>query len=60
MILYLEERSHAEIAEILGITETNTATRISRVKDKLKQRFSQLKSKSHGRHHIDQSLEAAG
>ncbi len=43
MILYLEERSHAEIAEILGITETNTATRISRVKDKLKQRFSQLK-----------------
>ena len=42
MILYLEERTYAEIAEILGITETNVATKISRVKDKLKQRFSTL------------------
>lgn len=40
MILYLESKSYAEIAEILGITETNTATRISRIKDKLKQKFS--------------------
>ncbi len=42
MILYLEEKSYEEIAEILGITETNVATRISRAKDKLKQRFSTL------------------
>jgi RNA polymerase sigma factor (sigma-70 family) len=42
MILYLEEKSYSEIAEILGITETNVATRISRVKDKLKQKFSKL------------------
>ena len=42
MILYLEEKSYAEIAEILGITETNVATRISRAKDKLKQKFSTL------------------
>ena len=42
MILYLEEKSYAEMSEILGITETNVATRISRVKDKLKQRFSTL------------------
>ncbi len=42
MILYLEEKSYSEIAEILGITETNVATRISRVKDKLKQKFSTL------------------
>ncbi len=42
MILYLEEKSYGEIAEILGITETNVATRISRAKDKLKQRFSTL------------------
>ncbi len=40
MILYLESKSYAEIADILGITETNTATRISRIKDKLKQKFS--------------------
>lgn len=43
MILYLEEKSYHEIAEILGITETNVATRISRVKEKLKQRFSTIK-----------------
>lgn len=42
MILYLEEKTYNEIAEILGITETNVATRISRIKDKLKQRFSIL------------------
>lgn len=42
MILYLEEKSYSEISEILGITETNTATRISRIKDKLKQKFSTI------------------
>jgi len=40
MILYLEEKNHKEIAEILGITETNVATKLGRIKDKLKQRFS--------------------
>jgi RNA polymerase sigma factor (sigma-70 family) len=40
MILYLEEKSYKEIAEILGITETNVATKLSRIKDKLKQYFS--------------------
>ena len=40
MILYLEEKKYLEIAEILGITETNVATRISRIKDKLKLQFS--------------------
>jgi RNA polymerase sigma factor (sigma-70 family) len=39
MLLYLEEKSYNEIAEILGITETNVATKISRVKEKLKQKF---------------------
>jgi RNA polymerase sigma factor (sigma-70 family) len=43
MILYLEEKSYSEIADILGITETNVATRISRIKEKLKQKFSGLK-----------------
>lgn len=40
MILYLEEKSYKEIAEILGITETNVATKISRVKTQLKQKLS--------------------
>ncbi|MEP6676099.1 MAG: sigma-70 family RNA polymerase sigma factor [Ferruginibacter sp.] len=39
MLLYLEEKSYLEIAEILGITETNIATKISRIKEKLKTRF---------------------
>ena len=42
MILYLEEKTYRETSEILGITETNVATRISRIKDKLKQKFSTI------------------
>jgi RNA polymerase sigma factor (sigma-70 family) len=37
MILYLDEKSYVEIAEILGISETNVATKISRIKERLKQ-----------------------
>jgi RNA polymerase sigma factor (sigma-70 family) len=40
MLLYLEEKSHKEIAEIIGISETNVATKIGRIKSKLKQKFS--------------------
>jgi RNA polymerase sigma factor (sigma-70 family) len=42
MLLYLEGRSYLEIAMILGITETNVATKISRIKEKLKQSFSKI------------------
>lgn len=48
MILYLEEKSYKEIAEILAITATNVATRISRIKDKLKQKFATLNQSSYG------------
>jgi RNA polymerase sigma factor (sigma-70 family) len=44
MILYLEEKSYAEIAEILGITETNVATKINRIKERLKQELEKIKS----------------
>lgn len=44
MILYLEDKSHIEIADILGISVSNVGTKIGRIKDKLKTRFSQLKS----------------
>ncbi|MCD9015456.1 RNA polymerase sigma factor [Parachryseolinea silvisoli] len=40
IILYLEANSHKEIAEILGITETNVSTRLNRIKTKLKSLFS--------------------
>jgi RNA polymerase sigma-70 factor (ECF subfamily) len=39
MLLYLDENSYREIADVLGITETNVATRIGRLKDKLRQEF---------------------
>ena len=39
-LLYLEEKSHKEIAEIIGISETNVATKIGRIKTLLKQKFS--------------------
>ncbi len=44
MILYLEDKSHAEIAEILGMSISNVGTKIVRIREKLKTRFSQLKS----------------
>lgn len=34
--LYLQKRSYTEIAEITGLTATNVATKISRIKKKLK------------------------
>ncbi|MGB0871028.1 MAG: RNA polymerase sigma factor [Flavobacteriales bacterium] len=42
MLLYLEEKSYAEIADILGITKTNVATKISRIKLKLKKEFQKI------------------
>ena len=44
MLLYLEEKTYKEIAEIVGISETNAATKISRIKDILKQKFSDEKN----------------
>jgi RNA polymerase sigma factor (sigma-70 family) len=40
MLLYLEEKNQKEIAEILGLTESNVSTKVGRIKEKLKQRFS--------------------
>jgi RNA polymerase sigma-70 factor (ECF subfamily) len=39
MILYLEEKPQKEIAEIMGITSSNVATKIGRIKEQLKQKF---------------------
>ena len=37
LMLYLESKSHEEIAEIIGISKSNVGTKLSRIKDKLKQ-----------------------
>ncbi|TBR39993.1 MULTISPECIES: RNA polymerase sigma factor [Dyella] len=36
ILLYLEDRSYAEMADVLGISETNVATKIGRIKQKLR------------------------
>jgi len=42
MILYLEDKKHHEIAEILGMSASNVGTKLVRIKHKLKTRFSHL------------------
>ena len=37
LLLYLDEHSYRDIAAILGITETNVATKIGRLKQRIKQ-----------------------
>lgn len=44
ILLYLEEKSHKEISQIIGISETNVATKINRIKNNLRQKFTQLKT----------------
>lgn len=44
MLLYLEEKSHKEIAEIMGISVSNVATKVNRIKAVLKQKFTHLKT----------------
>ena len=36
ILLYLDGNSHAEIADVLGISQTNVATKISRIKQALR------------------------
>lgn len=44
LLLYLEEKQQKEIAEIMGITLSNVATKIGRIKELLRQKFSNLKA----------------
>jgi len=50
ILLYLEERGYAEIADVLGISETNVATKINRLKQRLRDRMTAPapKEKQHG------------
>jgi RNA polymerase sigma factor (sigma-70 family) len=42
MLLYLEGYSHREIAQTLGISESNVGTKINRLKAALRERFEEL------------------
>jgi RNA polymerase sigma factor (sigma-70 family) len=41
MLLYLEGKPQSDIAEILGISVSNVSTKVGRIKEKLKKRFTQ-------------------
>jgi RNA polymerase sigma-70 factor (ECF subfamily) len=43
ILLHLEEKSHQEIADILGISVSNVSTKISRIKEKLRQQFLKIR-----------------
>jgi len=43
LLLYLDDHSYREISAILGITETNVATKLSRLKERLRQQLTQTK-----------------
>jgi len=44
MLLYLEEKSYEEIAEIIGISKSNVGVRINRAKEILKQNLMHLQN----------------
>jgi RNA polymerase sigma-70 factor (ECF subfamily) len=48
MLLYLDEKTYKEIAEITGITESNVATKVNRIKEKLKSNFSTVQNNYYG------------
>ena len=48
LILYLDDHSYKEIAEIVGITESNVGTKINRIKKKLQEYYVKLNNTSHG------------
>lgn len=39
LLLYLDERSHREIADILGISESNVGTKLTRLKQRIRARL---------------------
>lgn len=39
ILLHLEEKSYAEISDILGISQTNVATKLSRIKKEIKEKL---------------------
>lgn len=47
VLLYLEDRSYAEIADVLGISETNVATKLNRIKHTLRAQAAAAPSREH-------------
>jgi RNA polymerase sigma-70 factor (ECF subfamily) len=41
IILYLEDKSYAEISDIMGLSVSNIGTKLGRIREKLKKKFAQ-------------------
>ncbi len=48
LILYLDNYSYKEIAEIVGITESNVGTKLNRIKNKLQENYVKLNNVNYG------------
>jgi len=48
LILYMDDHSYKEIADIVGITESNVGTKINRIKKKLQENYEKLNNVGHG------------
>ncbi len=48
VLLYLEDRSYREIAEILGLSETNVGTKLNRLKHEMRRTLTAAKESDHG------------
>jgi RNA polymerase sigma-70 factor (ECF subfamily) len=48
LLLYLEDNTYHEIADILGLTETNVATKLSRLKATMKRSFNADRPRAQG------------
>ncbi len=48
VVLYLEDRTYREIAEVLGISETNVGTKLSRLKQLMRRDLAPKKETEHG------------
>jgi RNA polymerase sigma factor (sigma-70 family) len=46
ILLDLDEQSYREISDVLGITETNVATKINRLKNKMRQEYGARRNES--------------
>ncbi len=44
VLLYLDDKSHAEISEILGLSVSNVGTKMGRIKERLRNKFSKINS----------------
>jgi len=48
LMLWLEDRSQREIADILGISESNVATKLNRLKERIREQLNNPDPTSHG------------